>query len=131
MVLARAKKDLGRLYDGNALDEHLSSADFFEVAKFPEITFKSTSVRQTGVDLGAVTGDLTIHGQTRPVTLDVALNFQGDHPLAPFIEDYAGAPYAAFTASTAISRSDFELGMFAPLTSDRIEIVIQTEMRRQ
>ena len=113
------------------LDEHLSSADFFDVAKFPEITFKSTSVRQTGVDLGAVTGDLTIHGQTRPVTLEVALNFQGDHPLAPFIEAYAGAPYAAFRASTEILRSDFELGMFAPLTSDRIEIVIQTEMRRQ
>lgn len=113
------------------LDEDLSSENFFDVAKFPEITFKSTSVRQVGVDLGSVTGDLTILGQTRPVTLQVALNFQGDHPLAPFIESYAGAPYAAFSASAEILRSDFGLGRYVPLTSDSIEIVIETEMRRQ
>lgn len=112
------------------LDEHLKSADFFDVANNPEITFTSTSVKQTGVDRGAVTGDLTINGVTKPVTLDVALRFEGDHPLAPFIEAYAGAPYVAFSARTEILRSDFGVSYAAPLTSDRIEIVIETEMRQ-
>ncbi|MDH3663636.1 MAG: YceI family protein [Alphaproteobacteria bacterium] len=113
------------------LDDHLKSADFFEVETYPEITFKSTSVKQTGVDRGEVAGDLTIHGVTKPVSLDVKLQFEGDHPLGPFIEAYAGAPYVAFSARTEILRSDFGVGAFAPLTSDRVEIVIETELRQQ
>lgn len=113
-----------------ALDDDLRSKNFFEVEKFPEITFKSTAVRQSAVDRGQVTGDLTIRGVTKPVTLDVKLNFEGDHPLGPFLETYAGAYYAGFSARTEILRSDFDVGAFAPLTSDRIEIVIEAEMRR-
>ncbi len=112
------------------LDTHLKSADFFNVEKHPEITFKSTSVRQTGVGRGQVMGNLTMNGVTKPVTLDVSLLFEGDHPLGPFIKAYAGAPYVAFSGRTKILRSDFNLGKFAPLTSDAIEIVIETEMRR-
>ncbi|NKB58576.1 MAG: polyisoprenoid-binding protein [Alphaproteobacteria bacterium] len=112
------------------LDKHLKSGDFFNVEKHPEITFKSTSVRQTGVDRGQVIGNLTMNGVTKPVTLDVSLLFQGNHPLAPFIKAYAGAPYVAFSGRTEVLRSDFNLGKFAPLTSDAIEIVIQTEMRK-
>ena len=113
------------------LDDHLKSADFFEVETYPDITFKSTSVKQTGVDRGEVTGDLTIHGVTKSVSLDVKLQFEGDHPLGPFIEAYAGAPYVAFSGRTEILRSDFGVGAFAPLTSDHVEIVIETEMRQQ
>ncbi len=112
------------------LDKHLKGTDFFNVEKHPEITFKSTAVRQTGVDRGIVTGDLTMNGVTKPVSLAVSLLFQGDHPLAPFIKAYAGAPYVAFSGKTEILRSDFNLGKFAPLTSDAIEIVIETEMRK-
>ena len=82
-----------------ALDEHLRGPDFFNTAEHPEISFKSTSVRQTAAGRGQVTGDLTINGVTKPVTLDVTLNFQGEHPLAGFIPAYAGAPYVAFSAS--------------------------------
>ena len=114
-----------------ALDKHLKGPDFFDVEKFPEITFKSTEVRQTGVNRGQVTGDLTIRGVTKPVTLEAQLLFTGDHPVAPFIEAYAGAPYAAFSARTQLLRSDFGMGFGAPITSDVIEIVIETEMRRQ
>ena len=113
-----------------ALDDHLKGADFFNVETNPEITFKSTAVKQSGVNRGVVTGDLTINGVTKPVDLDVTLNFEGDHPLAPFIESYAGAPYVAFSARTEILRSDFGVAYAAPLTSDRIEIVIETEMRQ-
>ena len=54
-------------------DEHLRSDEFFNVAKFPEITFKSYRVKQTGANTGEIAGDLTIHGVTRPITLHVQL----------------------------------------------------------
>src|SRR5438105_7918852 len=54
-------------------DNHLRSAEFFDVAKFPEITFKSRSVKQTGAQSGDVTGDFTMHGVTKPIVLQVKL----------------------------------------------------------
>ncbi|MFZ3376284.1 MAG: YceI family protein [Chthoniobacterales bacterium] len=54
-------------------DDHLRSAEFFDVAKFPEITFKSRSVRRTGPQSGDILGDLTMHGVTKPITLHVKL----------------------------------------------------------
>jgi len=54
-------------------DAHLCSAEFFNVAKFPEITFKSRSVKQTGPDAGDIVGDFTMHGVTKPITLHVKL----------------------------------------------------------
>ena len=54
-------------------DEHLRSDEFFSVAKFPEITFKSHHVKQTGANTGEIAGDLTMHGVTRPITLHVQL----------------------------------------------------------
>lgn len=112
------------------LDAHLKNEDFFNVTKHPVITFRSTFVKQTAVNRGLVTGELTMNGVTKPVTLDIALLFEGDHPLAPFIKAYAGAPYVAFSGRTSVLRSDFNLGKFAPLTSDKIDILIETEMRQ-
>jgi polyisoprenoid-binding protein YceI len=54
-------------------DNHLRSAEFFAVEKYPEITFKSRSVKQTGPQAGDILGDLTMHGMTTPVTLHVKL----------------------------------------------------------
>jgi polyisoprenoid-binding protein YceI len=54
-------------------DEHLRSEEFFNAQKYPEITFKSRQVKQTGANKGELTGDLTIHGVTRPITLRVEL----------------------------------------------------------
>ena len=54
-------------------DNHLRSAEFFNVEKFPEMTFKSRSVKQTGAESGDILGDLTMHGVTKPVTLHVKL----------------------------------------------------------
>ena len=54
-------------------DDHLRSAEFFNAAKFPEITFKSRSVKQTGPQSGDIVGDLTMHGVTKPITLHVKL----------------------------------------------------------
>lgn len=54
-------------------DEHLRTADFFNVRQFPEITFKSRRVKRTGPNAGEIAGDLTMHGVTRPITLNVQL----------------------------------------------------------
>jgi len=113
------------------LDEHLKSPDFFDTTKHPNITFKSTSVKQTGAKSLQVTGDLTIKGKTRPVVLDATLNFQGEHPLGKFSKAYAGAQYVAFSAHTRLRRTDFDLGLFAPLTSDTVDIIIETELREK
>ncbi|MGZ0189110.1 MAG: YceI family protein, partial [Alphaproteobacteria bacterium] len=72
------------------LDAHLKNADFFEVTKFPNITFTSKRIVRTGKSLASVIGDLTIRGVTKPVTLDVELMHKGKHPLGQFIEYYKG-----------------------------------------
>jgi polyisoprenoid-binding protein YceI len=81
-------------------DDHLRSADFFEVEKFPTLDFKSTSVKKQGDDL-AVTGDLTIHGVTKSVVLEVEQLGASKDPW--------GNHRVAWSAKTEISRKDFGL----------------------
>lgn len=82
-------------------DNHLRSADFLDVENHPTITFKSTNVKVTGDNTADVTGDLTIRGTTRPVTLKV--EFLGE------TMGMNGAPVAGFEAQTKINREDFGL----------------------
>lgn len=103
-----------------AFDEHLRSDDFFDAANHPNITFKSTSVKSAGKDKLAVTGDLTIKGITRSVTLDVTINKLGMQPMAK-------REAAGFEATTTIKRSDFGVGKYAPNVSDEVKISITTE----
>ncbi len=116
--------------DVPAFDDHLRSSDFFNAEEHPEITFVSTAARKTGAKTGQVDGDLTIKGVTKPVTLDVTFNFMGEHPLSAFSENYKGAQYVAFSARTRVLRSDFNVGLYAPLTSDTVDIMIETELRK-
>ncbi len=101
-------------------DEHLKSADFFDAAKFPAASFKSTKVESAGTNKLTVTGDLTIKDQTKPVTLDVTINGGGEHPMAK-------VPAAGFDATTTLKRSDFGVGAYAPNVSDEVKIRITTE----
>lgn len=101
-------------------DEHLKSGDFFDAAKFPSATFKSTKVGSAGTNKLTVTGDLTIKDQTKPVVLDVTLNGAGEHPMKK-------VPAAGFDATTTIKRSDFGVGQYAPNVSDEVKIRITTE----
>lgn len=117
--------------DVKPLDDHLKAEDFFNVAKYPKVTFVSTEVRKTGTKTYQIVGNLTMKGKTHPVTLDATLNHLGDHPLAGFIKAYAGATFAGFSARTRIRRSDFDLGLYAPLTSDVVDIIIETELRQK
>jgi polyisoprenoid-binding protein YceI len=84
-------------------DDHLRSAEFFNVEKFPQITFKSRSVKQTGPQSGDILGDLTIHGVTRPVTLHVKL--------LTALNETSRTRWVVTTEP--ITRRDFNL-MFAP-----------------
>jgi len=101
-------------------DEHLRSADFFDAAKFPNVTFKSTSVEAAGTNQLKVTGDLTIKDITRPVVLDVTINKFGEQPMAK-------RAAAGFDAVAQLKRSDFGLDMAAPNVSDEVELRITTE----
>ncbi|WP_263261335.1 YceI family protein [Pseudomonas sp. RIT-PI-S] len=85
-------------------DKHISSADFLDVAKYPEATFKSTSVKPTGKnangkDTADVTGDLTLHGVTKPVVIKATFLGEGKDPW--------GGYRAGFEGSTSINRKDF------------------------
>jgi polyisoprenoid-binding protein YceI len=102
------------------LDEHLKSADFLDAAKYPTVTFKSTKVTSAGKDKLKVVGDLTVHGVTKPVTLDVTVNKVGPHPMMKI-------QTAGFDATATIKRSDFGVGAYVPNVSDEIKIRITTE----
>jgi polyisoprenoid-binding protein YceI len=104
----------------DAFDEHLRSADFFDAEKFPNVTFKSTSVKAAGKDKLKVTGDLTIKGITKPVVLDVTINKIGIQPMAK-------REAAGFSATATVKRTDFGLGLYAPNVSDEVKLTITTE----
>lgn len=89
-------------------DGHLKSPDFFDAEKFPEIIFKSTGVKRTGEDTGVLEGDLTIHGVTRKIALDV------EGPTAPG-KDPWGMTRVGAVAKAKISRKDFGLTWNAAL----------------
>lgn len=101
-------------------DTHLRSGDFFDVAKFPEASFKSTSVTANGANKFTVTGDLTIKGISKPVTLDVTLNGAGPHPMTK-------TPTVGFDATATVQRSDWGLAYAAPAVSDEVRLRITTE----
>ena len=101
-------------------NDHLASADFFEVARFPAATFKSTKVEAAGEGKLKVTGDLTIKDITKPVVLDVTLNKAAKHAMT-------GQPTIGFDATATIKRSDFDLAMAVPNVSDEVKLRITTE----
>lgn len=101
-------------------NQHLQSAELFDVAKFPEATFKSSKVVFKGKDLSEVIGDLTIKGITKPVTLKVTNFACKPHPMKKV--DTCGA-----NATATIKRSDFGLGLYAPAVSDETTLSITIE----
>ncbi len=113
------------------LDRALKSPDFFDAGRHPQITFRSTGVKKSGDKTGEVTGDLTIMGITRPVTLEVTLNFAGEHPWSTLNALYRDKFVAGFSARGRLSRSEFGLKRGAPLVSDEIEVTIETELIRK
>lgn len=109
-----ATLDVSTLSTGDAQrDGHLKSADFLETEKYPTISFKSTSVQSKGAEGYTVTGDLTLHGVTRPVTLAVEGPTQAH-------KDPWGNTRIGLEATTKINRKDFGLTWNATLETGGI-----------
>ena len=108
-------------------DGHLRSADFFNVEQYPTITFASRRIEGSR-DEFTVTGDLTINGVTREVTLEVAFNGRGTTPF--------GTTVAGFSAETKINRKDWGLNWNAPLeaggvlVSDQVKLNLEVQAVR-
>lgn len=102
-----------------ALDD-MFKTEYFEIPKYPAITFASTGVKRVGPDHYRVEGNLTIRGIAKPVTLDATLNGAGQHPML-----HAAA--IGFDATATVKRSEFGLGAYIPLVSDVVQIRITAE----
>lgn len=106
-------------------DNHLRSADFFDAAKHPKITFHSTAIEPDGGESGKVHGEVTIHGITRPVALDVT--YLGE------IKDPWGNRRRGYAAETTLNRKDFGmtwnqvLDTGGVLVGDRIKVALNIE----
>lgn len=112
--------DMKSVDTGSILSEHIQGEDFFDTAKYPTATFKSTGVRFEGEKPVAVEGNLTLKGVTKPVTLKVT-GFQAmPHPMMK--KDAIGA-----NATTTVKRSEFNAGKYAPYVGDDVTINIAIE----
>jgi polyisoprenoid-binding protein YceI len=129
IVLDRAAKsgsldvviDAKSINTGYALfNEHIQGEDYFDTAKYPTITFKSSKLKFDGDKLAAVEGDLTVKGVTKPVTLTLNSFLCMPHPMLK--KDACGA-----TATAKVKRSDFNMGKNVPYVSDEVTITIPVE----
>lgn len=102
------------------LEEHLRSEDFFNVAKYPKLTFKSKEVKFNGDKPASVSGDFTLLGVTKPVTLTVTAFNCGVHPINK--KDVCGAD-----ATATIKRSEFGMTKYVPGVGDEVKLNIQVE----
>ena len=103
-----------------ARDEHLRTADFFNIAEFPRMTFKSTAVKFAGDNLAEVTGNLTLQGVTKPVTLKVERWICKDNPMSK-------KPMCGGNASASIKRSDFGRKYGLPALGDDLKLFFEFE----
>jgi polyisoprenoid-binding protein YceI len=102
------------------LDEHLRSADFFDVAKYPRITFKSSDFRFDGDKLKSATGQLTMRGVTRPITLNATVFQCAPNPMSK--KKQCGADLVA-----TLKRSDFGINAYLPALGDEVTLRIPVE----
>jgi polyisoprenoid-binding protein YceI len=100
-------------------DDHLRSPDFFDVKQFPSATFKSKSVAGKGDNTYAVTGDLTLHGVTKPVTIHIEHTGSADGE--------KGGKLAGFFGTVKVKRSDFGIKFMPDALGDEVEITLSIE----
>ena len=96
---------------------HLKSADFFDVEKYPSMHFKSTSIKKSGENKYKLTGDLTLHGFTKQITMDLEYRGTVENPMSK-------KPTVGFQVTGVVKRSDFNLGSGfpPPMISDEVRI---------
>lgn len=105
-------------------DKTLAGPDWFDAARFRQITFQSTTIVRTGPNAGAVTGDLTLHGVTRPITLDVVFNGATFNPIER-------RRAMGFSAVGSLKRSDFGMDRFSGFVGDEVMLRIEAEFLRE
>lgn len=105
-------------------NQHIQGEDFFDTAKYPTITYKSTKVNFEGDKPASVEGNLTIKGVTKPVTLTVTSFHCMPHPMLK--KDACGA-----NATATIKRSEFNAGKYAPYVGDDVKLTIAVEAIKQ
>jgi polyisoprenoid-binding protein YceI len=112
--------------DDENRDKHLKSPDFFDASKFNTLTFKSKSFKNVGGKKYKLAGDLTLHGVTKPVVLDVVYNGSAVHP-------YSKKTVAGFKITGTLKRSDFGIGASTPsaVVGDEVAIVANTEFVKE
>ena len=100
-----------------ARNNHLKSADFFDVEKYPTMTFKSSTIKNAGKDQYKLSGNLTLHGITKPVTMDLVYKGTIENPMSK-------KQTAGFQITGVIKRSDFAIGekFPAPMISNEVRI---------
>ena len=103
-----------------SLDEHLRSADFFNVAEFPRMTFKAADVKFNGDNPAEISGELTLLGVTRPLTLKVERWVCKDNP-------FNKKPMCGGNASGTLKRSDFGMKYALPAVSDEVRLYVGFE----
>lgn len=117
----KATIDLANIITGiPELDKHLKGKNFFDVAQFPTASFVSNKIDITGKTTAKVHGILTLHGLSKPITLNVTFNKAAVSPVSN--KDTVG-----FSATTLLKRSDFGITTLIPEVSDEVKINIETE----
>lgn len=111
--------------DDEGRDKHLKNEDFFDAAKYPAITFKSTGFKKKSNNLYEVTGNLTMHGVTKPVKLQAHFGGSGTHP-------YTKKTIAGFKITGKIKRTDFGIGTGTPsaVLGDEVTINANLELEK-
>lgn len=102
-----------------SLDGQIAGPTFFDAAHYPKITFVARELTESGESRGVLTGDLTFHGVTRPVTLDVLFNGWGD--------DVIGRTALGFSATGRIDRAEFGVKAYSGLVGDTVDLFIEAE----
>jgi polyisoprenoid-binding protein YceI len=106
------------------LDGELKSPDWFDAAKYPTMTFKSTKVTVTGPGRATVAGELTLHGVTKPVVLDARLKGAGPNPMTK-------AYMVGFDATGKIKRSEFGVTKYVPVVGDEVTLILSAPFVRK
>ncbi len=104
-------------------DKKLQGKEFFNSEEFPEATFKSTKIMTTGENTAQVTGDFTLRGVTKPLTLDVTLNKHG-------YDKWRKTYKAGFSAKGVFKRSEWGFDTYVPVVGDEVHLLIEAEVER-
>lgn len=110
--------------DHEKWDQHMKSADFFDVENHPTMHFKSTAIEIEGEKAAKIIGDLTILNVTKPITLDVTYNKSGKHP-------FSGKYVSGFSATGVVKRSEYGMTYGLPMLGDDISLRIEVEGERE